>query len=116
MLPLLNSKSIPGKVKTHEVCAVATSLQLFNKVHLQAVMKAGRWSSGGTFMSYLGDLCSQADSIRKTGLVIAAGEIVRFPPRFISSILLVSLGMPSVPTLRCREERYPCTPLCVGFR
>ena len=19
-------------------------------------------------------------------------------------------------TLRCREERYPCTPLCVGFR
>ena len=47
-----NSKNIPGKVKAHEVRAVATSLQLFNKVDLQAVMKAGRWSSGGTFTSY----------------------------------------------------------------
>ena len=36
----------PLKVKAH---AVATSLQLFNKADLQAVMKAGRWSSGGTF-------------------------------------------------------------------
>ena len=60
--PFQNSKSIPGKVKAHEVCVVATSLQLFNKVDLQAVMKAGRWSSGGTFTSfYLRDLCPQAD-------------------------------------------------------
>ena len=51
----------PLKVKAH---AVATSLQLFNKADLQAVMKAGRWSSGGTFTSfYLRDLCQQADSI-----------------------------------------------------
>ena len=58
---LQNSKSIPGKVKTHEVHAVATNLQLFNKVDLQAVMKAGRLSSGGTFMSsYLRDLSPQA--------------------------------------------------------
>ena len=64
---LQNTKSIPGKVKAHEVQAVATSLQLFNKVDLQAVMKAGRWSSGGTFRSfYFRDLCSQADSMRKT--------------------------------------------------
>ena len=71
------SKSIPGKVKAHEVCAVATSLQLFNKVDLQAVMKAERWSSGGTFISfYLQDLCPQADSIQKTGPVVAAVEIV----------------------------------------
>ena len=62
------NKNIPGKVKPHEVHAVATSLQLFNRVDLQAVMKAGRWSSGGTFTSfYLWDLCPQADSIRKTG-------------------------------------------------
>ena len=40
------SKNIPGKVKAHEVHAVAASLQLFNKVDLQTVMKAGRWSSG----------------------------------------------------------------------
>ena len=33
------NKNIPGKVKAHEVRAVATSLQLFNKVDLQAVMK-----------------------------------------------------------------------------
>ena len=33
-------------VKAHEVRAVATLLQLFNKVDIQAVMKAGRWSSG----------------------------------------------------------------------
>ena len=32
-----SSKNIPGKVKSHGVCAVATSLQLFNKVDLQAV-------------------------------------------------------------------------------
>ena len=55
---LQNSKSIPGKVKAHEVHAVATSLQLFNKVDLQAVMKAGRWSSRGTFtFFYHRDLC-----------------------------------------------------------
>ena len=46
------SKNIPGTVKAHEVHAVATSLQLFKKVDLQAVMKAGRWSSGGTFTSF----------------------------------------------------------------
>ena len=55
------NKNFPGKVKAHEV---RTSLQLFNKADLQAVMKAGRWSSGGTFTSfYLRDLCPQADSI-----------------------------------------------------
>ena len=71
------NKNIPGKVKAHEVCAVTTSLQLFNNVDLQAFMKAGRWSSGGTFTSfYLRDLCPQAESIWKTGPVIAAGEIV----------------------------------------
>ena len=32
------NKNIPGKVKAHEVRAVATSLQLFNRVDLQAVM------------------------------------------------------------------------------
>ena len=73
---LQNSEGIPGKVKTHEVFAVATSLQLFNKVDLQ-VMMAGRWSSGGTFTPfYLRDLCPLADSLRKTGPVVAAGEIV----------------------------------------
>ena len=35
---LRDSKSIPGNIKAHVVCAV----QLFNKVGLQAVMKAGR--------------------------------------------------------------------------
>ena len=65
------------KVKAHEVLDVATALQLLNKVDLQAVMKAGRWSSEGTFISfYLRDLCPHADSIQKTGPVIATGEIV----------------------------------------
>ena len=74
---LQNSKSIPGKVKAHEDRAMATLLKLFNKVDLRAVMKEGRWSSGSTFTSfYLRDLCSQADSICKTGPVVAAGEIV----------------------------------------
>ena len=58
-----NSRNLSGSVKAHEVRAVATSLQLFNKVDLHSVMKAGRWSSGGTFTSfYLRDLCPQADS------------------------------------------------------
>ena len=74
---LQNSISIPGKVKAYEVRAVTTLLQLFNKVDLQAVMKSGKWSSRGTFTSfYFRDLCPQADSIRKTGPVVAAGEIV----------------------------------------
>ena len=74
-----SSKNISGMVKAHEVHAVVTSLQLFNKVDLQAVMKAGRWASGGTFTSfYLRDLCPQADCIRKTRAVVAAGEIVEF--------------------------------------
>ena len=65
-------------VKAHEVRAVATSLQLFNKVDLHSVMKAGRWSSGGTFTSfYLRDLCPQAESLRRAGPIVAAGDIVR---------------------------------------
>ena len=75
-----NSKSIPGSVKAHQVRAVATSLQLFNKVDLQTVIKAGRWSNGGTFTSfYLRDLCWQADSLRKTGPLVAAGGVVTLP-------------------------------------
>ena len=66
---LQSSKKIPRKVKAREVRAVATSLQLFNKVDLQAVMKAGRWSSGGTFTSFT----SFTSPLRKT---ITAGEIV----------------------------------------
>ena len=60
-----NSRNLSGSVKAHKVRAVATSLQLFNKVDLHSVIKAGRWSSGGTctFTSfYLRDLCPQADS------------------------------------------------------
>ena len=73
-----NSKNLSGSVKTHEVRAVATSLQLFNKVDLHTVMKAGRWSSGGTFTSfYLRDLCPQADSLQRAGPIVAAGDIIR---------------------------------------
>ena len=71
-----NSKSFCGSVKAYEVRVVATSLHLLNKVDLQTVMKAGRWSSGGTFTSfYLRDLCPQADSLRRTGPVVTAGNI-----------------------------------------
>ena len=61
---LQESKSFPVSVKALKVRAVATSLQLFNKVDLHTVMKARRWSMGGTFTSfYLRDLCQQADHI-----------------------------------------------------
>ena len=74
--------------KAHEVRAVATSLQLFNKVDLQAVMKAGR-SAGGTFTSfYLGDICPQADRIRKTGPILAEGEIVLIFSSYVTCSLL----------------------------
>ena len=58
-------------------------------------MKAGRWSSGGTFTSfYLIELYPQADCICKTGPVVAAGEIVEISPRLVYfSILFVSLGI-----------------------
>ena len=72
-----NRRNLSGSVKAHEVRAVATSLQLF-KVGLHSVMKAGRWSSGGTFTSfYLRDLCPQADSLQKAGPIVIAGDIVR---------------------------------------
>ena len=73
-----DSKNLSGSVKAHEVRAVTTSLQLFNKVDLHSVMKAGRWSSGGTFTSfYLRDLCPQAKSLQRAGPIVAAGDIVR---------------------------------------
>ena len=73
-----DSKNLSGSVKALEVRAVATSLQLFNKVDLHSVMKAGRWSSGGTFTSfYLRDLCPQAESLQRAGPIVAAGDIVR---------------------------------------
>ena len=68
-----NSKCV--SVKAHEIRPVATSLQLFNKVDPQTVMKAGRWSSEGTFTSfYLRDLCPQADSLRQTGPLVSQHE------------------------------------------
>ena len=73
-----NSRNLSGSVKAHEVRAVATSLQLLNKVDLHSVMKAGRWSTGGTFTSiYLRDLCPQAGSLQRAGPIVAAGDIVR---------------------------------------
>ena len=76
-----NSRNLSGSVKAHEVRAVATSLQLSNKVDLYSVMKAGRWSSGGTVTSfYLRDLCPQADSSQIAGLVVAAGTSSGSPP------------------------------------
>ena len=73
-----NSRNLSGSVKAHKVSAVATSLQLFNNVDLHSVMKAGRWSSGGTFTSfYLRDLCPQADSLQRAGPIVAAGNIIR---------------------------------------
>ena len=73
-----NSRNLSGSVKAHEVRAVATLLQLSNKVDLHSVMKAGRWSSGGTFTSfYLRDLCPQADSLQRAGPIVAAGDIIR---------------------------------------
>ena len=74
-------RNLSGSVKAHEVRAVATSLQLFNKVDLHSVMKAGRWSSGGTFTSfYLRDLCPQADSLQRAGPIVAAGTSSGSPP------------------------------------
>ena len=47
---------------------MATSLQLFNKVDLQAVMKAGRWSSEGTVTSFYRDpLVPLSLSFKKRG-------------------------------------------------
>ena len=60
---------------------MATSLQLFNKVDLHSVMKAGRWSSGDTFtFFYLRDLCPQADSLQRAGPIVAVGDIIRISP------------------------------------
>ena len=73
-----NSRNLSGSVKAHKVRAVATSLQLFNKVNLHSVMKAGRWASGGTFTSfYLRNLCPQADSLQRAGPIVAAGDVIR---------------------------------------
>ena len=76
-----NSRNLSGSVKAHEVRAVAISLQLLDKVDLHSVMKARRWSSGGTFTSfYLRDLCPQADILQRAGPIGAAGDIAGSPP------------------------------------
>ena len=74
-----NSRNLSGSVKAHEVRAVAISLQLFNKVDLHSAIKAGRWSSGGTFTSfYLRDLCPQADSLQRAYRTYSgSGDIIR---------------------------------------
>ena len=49
----------------------------FQQIDLQAIMKARRCFSGGTFVSfYLRDLCPQADSIQKTRPVVVTGEVI----------------------------------------
>ena len=45
MPPFRIARAPQERSKAHQVRAVATPLQLFNKIDLQAVMKAGRWSS-----------------------------------------------------------------------
>ena len=61
-----NSKSFSGSLDSG-----------FNKVDPPSVLKTGRWSSGGTFTSfYLRDLWPQAYSLRRTGPLVAAGNIV----------------------------------------
>ena len=97
---LKNSKS--ASIPAHEVRAVATPLQLFNKVDLQAVMKAGRWSSVGTFISSY--LCPQADSLRKTGPVWQQEWSVFHPARRIS-----------FPCALLATFREPCWPLTPSF-
>ena len=42
---------------------------------------------------------------------LSAGISAEFSKADNSKITQRSLNL----TLRCREERYPCTPLCVGF-
>ena len=64
------SKSLPKTFKTHKVHRVTTSLQLFNKVDLQTVMKAGSGSSRGLQRP----LCT-VDHIHEAGTVVVTGEI-----------------------------------------
>ena len=99
------NKNIPVTFKAHEVHAVATSL-LFNRVDLQAVMKAGSWSSGGTFTSfYVRDLCPQADSIQKTGPFVAAGGIVEISPYLSSLCILLARRILHPPLLGSPFEK-----------
>ena len=97
---LQKSKGLPKTVKAHKVLTVATQLQLFNKVDLETVMKASRWSSGGTFTSfYLSDLCIQADCIRKTDPVVATERswLSPHPPRLLTLFTLIAVSL-VVPT------------------
>ena len=72
---------------------MATSLQLFSKVDLQTVMKAGRWSHGGTFTSFnLRNLCPQAYSLRKTRPLVAAGGLISLPVFFCLSLLFYTVS------------------------
>ena len=79
---LRDSKSRPKTIKVHEVCYLstrplrfmkcATSVQLFSKVDLQTVLKAGRWLSGETSFS-LQDLGSQTDQLHKGWTLVSGG-------------------------------------------
>ena len=60
-------------------------------------MKAGRWSNGGTFtFFYLRDLYPQADILRKTRPLVAAGGGVVSLPACLASFICFSLSFYTV--------------------
>ena len=80
---------------------MATSLKLcIGTCRLQTVLKAGRWS-GGSFN--LRDVYPQADSLQKTGPLVAAGGVVS-PPACLAIVICLTpsfkgggCGGPKVP-------------------
>ena len=78
---------------------MVSSLQLYNKADLQTVMKAGRWSGGGTFTSfYLRHICHT--SYRRQSQWWGYYLIVLLGKLFFFAVCLVDLWFPLPPSKR----------------
>ena len=87
-----------GRSDTHSPLVAVTTVVFTPTTSVCGEPSAGRWSSGGTFTSfYLQDICPQANSIRKAGPVVAAGEIVEISS-YVSSYNILYILLARGPT------------------
>ena len=66
--------------------------------------------------SRVGSLMLCQSEMRSDTPFTAVIFFVILAPSVGKRMLMCISSCPLASTLRCREERYPCTPLCVGFR
>ena len=73
------------KVNAHEVRALASSWEWFNRVALEDILRASYWSSENSFIRfYLRDISTLSRSLARLGPMVAAQSVI--VPSTISSV------------------------------